>query len=146
MHINILPKEVVQHCSFRNVDGSLNLGNRPVSIYHQNSYFVPRLRGVKQNKSSWGSWGSGINNTLLSFYSCNPNFQLPFTQNILRTFWGGLHDQEVTCDQAFSEGFKREREKKRKKGKSLVSKAAKATGETFAGYIMVITVNYAFFF
>lgn len=52
MHINILPKEVVQHCSFRNVDDSRNLGNRPVSIYHQNSYFVPRLRGVKQNKSS----------------------------------------------------------------------------------------------
>ena len=52
MHINILPKEVVEHCSFRNVDDSLNLGNRPVLIYHQNSYFVPRLRGVKQNKSS----------------------------------------------------------------------------------------------
>lgn len=58
-----------------------------------------------------------MNNPLLSFYSCNPNFQLPFTQNILRTLWGGLHDQEVICDQAFSEGFlkaKREKEEERK--------------------------------
>lgn len=86
-----------------------------------------------------------MNNTLLSFYSCNPNFQLPFKQNILRTFWGGLHDQVVACDQALR-GFLREREEKRKKGKRLVSQAAKATGETFAGYIMVITVNYACFF
>lgn len=57
-----------------------------------------------------------MNNTLLSFYSCNPNLQLPFMQNILRTFWGGLHDQVVTCDQALR-GFlkgKREKEEERK--------------------------------
>ena len=58
-----------------------------------------------------------MNNTLLSVYSCNPKFQLPFMQNILRTFWGGLHDQEVTCAQAFSEGFQRKREKKEEERK-----------------------------
>lgn len=37
-------------------------------------------------------------------------------QNILRTFWGGLHDQVVACDQALR-GFlkgKREKEEERK--------------------------------
>lgn len=37
-------------------------------------------------------------------------------QNILRTFWGVLHDQVVTCDQALR-GFlkgKREKEEERK--------------------------------
>lgn len=80
----------------------------------------------KQNKSSRG-WG--LNNTLLSFSSCNPTFQLPFTQNILRTFWGGLHDKVVACDLAFSGGFLKEsgdlrregKERKRGKGKKLVS-------------------------
>lgn len=55
-----------------------------------------------------------MNNTLLSFYSCNPNFQLPFMQNILPTFWGGLHDQVVTCDQALTFKGKREKEEERK--------------------------------
>ena len=52
-----------------------------------------------------------MNNTLLWFYSCNPNLQLSFMQNILRTFWGVLHDQVVTCDQALRGLLKGKREK-----------------------------------